>query len=493
MVSKLYPSKYKRQIYIRRIKNFWIDFSHNKIGFVGVVIVTFFILLAVVGPLTTPYKPMSQLYRPPKVAASYAAPSWITIFPQYSDYNPTINLTRSLNQTQLANQTGTITAELQNDKLIFSPTTRGENASILIYLGNITYNYSPPPEFDLTFRGIIRFNGTLEFKTKIILVNYTTNPKWEKYLTGPNKIEATLLTFSTKGLTTNVSTIKHNLPSVPAFPNIPEPAQTIFSEKGKYGVYVNITFYSIDQGNYAELTLQGVGIVIWGRVHGILGTNFHGCDVWTELVYGARISLLVGLLSAILATTLGVIYGVISGFLGGMIDEFLMRVVDVLLCLPVLPILLVLSRLYSPNVYFIVVLIAIFGWQGLSRVIRSRVLSLKELAFIESAKASGASESYIIWRHLIPNVIPIATAAMILAIPGAIITEASLSFLGFGDPNASTWGRMMFWSRELGGFSRGAWWEWFVPGISITLLCVGFVFIGHAIDEIVNPRLRIRR
>lgn len=489
--KKSTPSRYKRQVYIRKLKNFWIDFSHNKIGFAGAAIVAFFIILAIIGPYTTPYLPMSQLYRPPKVAGSYAAPAWLTIFPQYRDYNPTINFTRSLKQVELVKQIGHIS--IHENSIIFYPQDKGENASIYVYLGNISYKYSPPPNFDLIFRGVLRFNGALRFETKIALKNYTANPTWQQYFKDPNKVEATVLIYDTTKLTANFTTIRHTIAETLAFRSIPNPAENIFSIKGNYGVYAEITFYSLDQNNYAELTLDGIGIIIWGRVHGILGTNFHGYDVWTELVYGARISLLVGLLSAILATTLGVFYGVVSGFLGGMIDEFLMRVVDVLLCLPVLPILLILSRLYSPNVYHVVVLIAIFGWQGLSRVIRSRVLSLKELAFIESAKASGASDKYIIFRHLIPNVIPIATAAMILAIPGAIITEASLSFLGFGDPNASTWGRMMFMARELGGFSRGAWWEWFIPGLSITLICVGFVFIGHAVDEIINPRLRRRR
>ena len=271
------------------------------------------------------------------------------------------------------------------------------------------------------------------------------------------------------------------------------PAEILFGVKGTYGILTKIEFESISQQSYAKLELEEAGIIIWGRVHGLLGTNFQGNDLWTELVYGARISLLVGLLAAILATSIGIFYGVICGYIGGFVDEFMMRVVDVLLCLPVLPILLVLSRVYRASVYFVVVLIAIFGWQGLSRVIRSRVLSLKEAPFIVSAKASGASGGYIIFRHLVPNVLPIASASMILAIPGAIITEAALSFLGFGDPNTSTWGRMMYYARELGGFGKGAWWEWLPPGLSITLLCLGFVFIGHAVDEIVNPRLRRRR
>ena len=241
------------------------------------------------------------------------------------------------------------------------------------------------------------------------------------------------------------------------------------------------------------LTIKKAQFIIWGGVYGILGTNSFGYDVWTQLVHGARISLIVGILAAILSTTLGIFFGVASGYVGGIVDEITMRIVDILLCLPVLPLLLALSAYFKPNVYYLVILIAIFGWQGLSRVIRSRVLSLREMEFIEAAKASGASGSYLIFRHLIPNVFPIAMASMVLSVPAAILTEAALSFLGFGDPLSPTWGKMLHEAQSEGAFGAMAWWYILPPGLAMTALCVGFVLIGHALDEIVNPRLRRRR
>jgi peptide/nickel transport system permease protein len=120
-------------------------------------------------------------------------------------------------------------------------------------------------------------------------------------------------------------------------------------------------------------------------------------------------------------------------------------------------------------------------------------LTLRELPFIESARASGASSSYLLIRHLIPNVFPIAMASLVLSVPGAILTEAALSFLGFGDPFAPTWGKMLHEAQSEGSFHALAWWYIVPPGLAITFLCVAFVFIGHALDEIVNPRLRRRR
>jgi len=233
--------------------------------------------------------------------------------------------------------------------------------------------------------------------------------------------------------------------------------------------------------------------IVWGARYGLLGTTSFGFDVWTQLVHGARISLIVGTLAAVLSTVLGILFGVTSGYLGGIVDEITMRIVDILLCLPLLPLLLALSSTFKPNVYYLVILIAIFGWQGLARVIRSQVLSLREMPFIESARASGASSSYLIIRHLIPNVFPIAMASMVLAVPAAILTEAALSFLGFGDPFAPTWGKMLHEAQSEGAFGQLAWWYIMPPGFAITFLCVAFVFIGHALDEIVNPRLRRRR
>ena len=501
-------SKQKREIYKRRIKNFWLDFSHNRIGFFGLVILIAFVSAGILAPVLTPYLPESQLYRAPRLATRFAAPSWFTIFPQFSDYNPTLYITPDLSEAVMINQSGPLQTDLSKLNINFTPTETGsQKASLTIDFGNFSYTYSSPPSFTMKFSYGMAFNRTA-LKVYFIIKNYTAYPIWDQYFKDPTQAEMKIGGFTPppeKYITVNYTSnnlkmdsytndVVRSLYDYTKFTGAaPDPAPIVMPEKGVYGIQLKLEFSNIYpyEGARAELYIKNVGFTIWGRVHGIFGTNFVGNDSWTELVYGARISLMVGLLAAMIGTSLGIVYGVISGYLGGFVDEFLMRVVDVMLCIPVLPILLILMRYFQPNVYLVVVLIAIFGWQGLSRVIRSKVLSLKEMAFIESARASGASDSYLMFKHLVPNVLPIAMAALVLAVPGAIITEAALSFLGFGDPNAATWGRMLYHAYQLGGLE--AWWVWLPAGLSICVICVGFVFIGHAVDEIVNPRLRRRR
>lgn len=509
----------KRIIYMKKIRGFWEEFHRNKIGFLGLLILSVYVVAAFGAPYLTPYRPRTQKHRPPRVATSYAAPAWATIFPQYRNLNPTVRIPLFKN-AQLIDVTGPVSIDdnLQKPYMEFSADTK-TNATVLLDLGNFSYTYPPPPEYTSSIPYRFEFENT-EVQFDLVL-RTKENSKWNTYLQDPTQavigrstkyrpVDVTIKNASGHmiHLKINVSEgefiensetqtsinrlfawkFKEQIHALSAAP-------IIFSTKGEYNLQLEITFKTIPphKGAYARVTLEGGDLTLWGRIHGILGTNQYGHDVWTELVYGAQISLIVGLLSAIISTTLGIFFGTIAGYVGGAVDELTMRTVDILLSLPVLPILLILIRYFEPNVYYIVVLIAIFGWQGLTRIIRSKVLSLKEMPFIESGKASGASAFYIMRRHIIPNVLPIASAALVLAVPAAILAEAALSFLGFGDPNVPTWGRMLYLTRE-GAFGANlAWWYFLPPGLAITTLCLAFVFIGHAVDEIVNPKLRRRR
>jgi peptide/nickel transport system permease protein len=269
-----------------------------------------------------------------------------------------------------------------------------------------------------------------------------------------------------------------------------EPTDVVFSQRGTYTLRLSASTDS-EEGP-VTLKVTPVKFEILGLVHGILGVDHMGSDLWSQLIHGTRIALAIGLSSAFIAIVIGTTVGLSAGYFGGAIDEFLMRLADVLMSLPGLPVLIILGSLLGKSVVNIVIMLAIFSWMGIARLVRSQTLSLKERMFVEAARASGASGGYIMREHILPNVMPLIFANLVLRIPGAILTEASLSFLGLGDPRVPTWGRMLQNAKQFGAFTRLAWWWLVPPGLTLTFLSLAFVLIGNSVNEIYNPRYRER-
>jgi peptide/nickel transport system permease protein len=222
----------------------------------------------------------------------------------------------------------------------------------------------------------------------------------------------------------------------------------------------------------------------------ILGTNDVGQDVFSELVYGARISLLVGFVAALSAVLIGTVIGLLAGYYGGIIDEMLSVITDTMLLLPPLPFMILMAAFMGQGYQNIVIAIAIFTWPGIARIVKAQVVSLKNAAFVEAAKAIGASSLRIMFEHILPQIYPLLVAFIVLRTGGAIITEASLSFLGLGDPTQKSWGAIIYWAMNSGAISSGRWWWIVAPGLMITITVEAFTLIGYAIEEYVNPRLR---
>ncbi len=222
----------------------------------------------------------------------------------------------------------------------------------------------------------------------------------------------------------------------------------------------------------------------------VFGTDNVGHDILTHLIYGTQVAFLIGILAAFFAVGIGTFVGLVSGYYGRTTDVVLMRVTDIALVLPGLPIILILTSILGPSIWNIILIIAIIGWPGIARVIRAQTLSLRERPFVDAAKVAGASDFRIMFRHLAPNVLPFSFLYMTLLVAGAILTEAALSFLGLGDPRTVTWGIMLATIQTSG--SLFAWWWLLPPGLSITFISLGFYLVGRAADEIVNPRLRKR-
>ncbi|TMA03698.1 MAG: ABC transporter permease [Methanobacteriota archaeon] len=225
--------------------------------------------------------------------------------------------------------------------------------------------------------------------------------------------------------------------------------------------------------------------------HYVLGTDFRGADILTQLFYGTQVAFIVGGLAAVFAVGLGTLVGLIAGFFGKLVDTLLMRTTDIFLVLPFLPIVLILASILRPSIWVIILVLGIIGWPGIARVIRAQVLTIKERPFVDAARVSGASDLRLIFFQVAPNVLPFSFLYMSLTVAGAIITEAALSFLGLGDASVISWGGMLSQVLTFGG-ALTAWWWLFPPGLAITLLSLGFYLLGRGFDEIINPRLRRR-
>ncbi len=221
----------------------------------------------------------------------------------------------------------------------------------------------------------------------------------------------------------------------------------------------------------------------------LLGTTLLGRDVLSQLIWGTRPALIIGLSTAIGVILIGANIGLISGYYGGWIDSLLMRITDIFMSVPFLPFILVLLSLTGNSMSLIVFAMVISLWRSAARVIRSQVLSLRERPFVDAARISGASNIKIIYFEIAPNIFPIALVNTTFALAWAIITEASISFLGFGDPNVLSWGSIIFraFASEM---SYKVWWWVIPPGAAIMTLVTSVYFIGRAYEEMINPRLR---
>jgi ABC-type dipeptide/oligopeptide/nickel transport system permease subunit len=216
----------------------------------------------------------------------------------------------------------------------------------------------------------------------------------------------------------------------------------------------------------------------------ILGTNDLGQDLLSELIAGTRASLFTGLIVAVISVSVGTVIGLVSGYLGGWIDSFLMRLTDLILVLPFLPLVILISVYLGPSQRNIILVLAIFFWAGPARLIRASVLSTRTDTYIEAARALGANPLQIMAGHLWSSVKPLALVQVVLVASASILAESSLSFLGLGDPSGKSWGTMLYFARASGAFLSEAWKWWVLPtGLMITLTVLSLGLIGYSLEQ----------
>lgn len=223
----------------------------------------------------------------------------------------------------------------------------------------------------------------------------------------------------------------------------------------------------------------------------LFGTTDVGRDIFSQVVLGTKTALIVGFLAAFLVTFVGTVVGIISGYLGGVVDIILMRIVDFFYAIPFIPFVIVLAAILKPSIWNIILAVSLLSWRTVARIVRSQVLSISKRPFVKAAKVSGASHLRIMFKYILPNVVPLVLLEMAFMVNWAIMAEASVAFLGFGDPNTTSWGQILH-INYLSGYSRTAWWWNIPPGLAIVLLLLAIFFVARSLEEIVDPRLRRR-
>lgn len=217
-----------------------------------------------------------------------------------------------------------------------------------------------------------------------------------------------------------------------------------------------------------------------------LGTDALGRDVFAGIIYGARVSLLVGLVSTLVALTVGVPLGALAGYFGGRVDDGLMRFTEFFQTIPSFALAIVLVAILQPSIYSIVASIGIVSWPPVARLVRAEVLSLRTREYVQAAIVTGQSNSWIIWREILPNALSPVIVLASLMVATAILLESSLSFLGLGDPNMISWGYMVGAGRTV---IRQAWWITVFPGVAILLAVLAMNLVGEGLNDALNPRL----
>ena len=475
-------------------KGFWDVYKQNKKGLFGLGLIAFFLVFAYFGPMLSDNDPVHDW----DVGGRRVPPSWFRRLPGYEHLVPNLYPVEESGFDDASefevwdiDASSSISLSYSDDGFPDGSgpgsmkITQGNGGEVETITVSKTFNwdYDNPPK---------RFTGEFGFKAEdledstidlsLVLVDTGDNRYvlWEREVRSDTEWEQPEYKVDSYSIRVKM-----------LFPEgvLADPAQKIFSKSGEYEFKLVAAFDGKGSGS-PVLLIDDLNIELMGTCFGLLGTDQWGRDVYSQLAHGAKISLFVGLMSAIISVTIGLVVGLFAGFMGGIVDEVSMRFADMLLVIPSLPLLLVLIAILGQSITNIIIVISLLGWMGFSRTVRSQVLSLKERAFIEAARAAGGSTVHITLKHILPNVMGLVYVSLATNVPGAITAEASLSFLGLGDPNIMSWGQML---HDIVFYAAIKELYWVVPpGLCIALLAVSFVMIGFSLDEILNPRLRGR-
>lgn len=447
-------------------KGVWHEFSKSKIGLAGIGILVMLFALSAIAAITIPVETFKEWNNPASwiTYPKSSLPAWVNYFS--SEKIPEHKI---LTNPQTSSQTtGEISVISQNFVVDY---TYDDFPSDFIYEYSAKYSGAPLLQIsvtrpdgikiDLTSRSLPQSNGRI-YSEQI----FSTDDSVKKNL--------------------RKNTDKFTFPI-----DLLSAEDTVFSEtdqnkilKGKY--VFQIKFYNVG----SKIDIKDSKLILGGKVYGIIGTDELRRDLAVGLLWGTPLALFIGISVAVGSVVIGLIYGVFAGYKGKKTDEALMRFNDVIYALPALPLLIILAVTIGNSIFLIVGFLMIFGWVGVAKVSRSMAIQIKTLQYVEAAKTMGQKDIKIIFKHILPQLLPYTFASIAISVPAAITTEAGLSFLGLGDPTFPTWGQILHDANSFGAAARGLWWWILPPGIMIAITGLAFVFIGNAMDTIANPRLK---
>ena len=443
------------------------EFLKSKMGMAGITILAILIAISIIAIITIPIETFQEWNNPgswisyPKVAI----PIWVNFI---------------------------MIDKIPEHKILETPNiqtnSRGE-ISLTTHQFGLNYNYNDFPN-DFIYEFSSEYSGSPLLKMTVIRPDgiklellSTSLPFSNSKTTHSERIFSTDGTIK-KNLLLQSELFAFTLDRLSAEDIVFSKTQTNESLKGNY--IFSVDLYTVN----SEAKIPESKLIIGGKAFGIMGTDELRRDLAIGLLWGTPLALFIGLVVAIASVVMGLLYGIYAGFKGKKTDETMMRFNDVIYALPALPFLIILSVTISNSIFVLVGFLMIFGWVGIAKVARSMSLQIKTRGYVDAANMMGQKDSKIILKHILPQLLPYAFASIAISVPAAITTEAGLSFLGLGDPTFPTWGQILHDANIFGAAARGLWWWIMPPGVMIAITGLAFVFIGNALDAIVNPKLK---
>jgi len=441
------------------------EFTKNKTGLIGIGILLALVIISITATVTIPIDTFKQ-WNNPSNWISYpktAMPVWTNYF---------------------------VTEKIPEHVIIENPATlsKEDEISVISHQFEIEFLSDDFPngfiyEFTAEYSGspLLQIHVIRPDQSKLLLLS-TSLPNSESTIVHSERVFSTDDTIR-KNIQIQSTKLEFYRDGIPN-------EDLIFADnnnkilKGNYLFLVNL----YDVNEHAEIINSK--LILGGKAFGIMGTDELRRDIMVGLLWGTPLALFIGIVVAVGSVMMGLIYGVYAGFKGKKTDDGMMRFNDVIYALPALPFLIILAVTISNSIFLIIGFLMIFSWVGIAKVSRSMTLQIKTKQYVEASKIMGQKNSRIIFKHIIPQLLPYTFASIAISVPAAITTEAGLSFLGLGDPTFPTWGQILHDANTFGAAARGLWWWIVPPGLMIAITGLAFVFIGNALDAIINPKLK---